>query len=197
VKSRVPLTRFRAEVTRGYPADDRFSSSVLRGAVARSWRPRLGGPSSQTTMLARESRRRCPTFTSRDPVTMLKSLSRHSCQTGERRTCRRARTSRSRRGVAALAGLGSRSVFSLAHSPSLAAVARQASMTVCDAGSNLRPLGIKRASCVTGVTCRNRVERVIKSCSGRPQALVTSPHLATMKPGGGECPSSPPWPQGG
>src|SRR4029453_7758332 len=37
-------------------------------------------------MLARGSRRRCPAFTLRRPVTTLKPLSCHSCQTGERRT---------------------------------------------------------------------------------------------------------------
>src|SRR5689334_10549972 len=37
-------------------------------------------------MLARGSRRRCPAFTSREPVTTLNPPSRHSCQTGERRT---------------------------------------------------------------------------------------------------------------
>src|SRR5436190_22587399 len=59
---------------------------MLRRAVARSSRPRFGGSCSYTTMLARGSRRRCPAFTSREPVTTLKPLSTHSCQTGERRT---------------------------------------------------------------------------------------------------------------
>src|SRR5438309_1587191 len=54
-------------------------------------------------MLARESRRRCPAFTSRGSVTTLKPLSRHSCQTGERRTVP------SRRYVARTARCGSSS----------------------------------------------------------------------------------------